>query len=381
MPPKKRRAVASPPSDTVGGTVVPISSTAEYIPSLANPFVCVVRGCTSQFGADGDAVPHRLSCGDAVCAGCWSASQAVGSCPVCGMAGASLEFVDEAMAIAGRTRIAACSIPASPPVCSDCKVTDGSDTPATHICGCTSVGKPLCCLHVPVHVSKRHDPVPLDALAAALGDVACPKHPDKNIELYCATDRERLCSGCVLYHKGRGHEVVPIGDAPTYLAPELTAALSTLETQCATVTASIHAVQDARASMLTMASTSEGYACAAFEEVHVALEALKADGVKTLHDIRDQRDKKLDNQCAVLERGLGQMRDGVALGKLAIEKNNPGLLVSTLKTLSVLSRIPAREFTGPCESGLLSLDVDTSALLEALPHCTALRQVCVINAT
>lgn len=89
------------PSTSIGGI------TPQYI-----PMTCAITGCPSQFGAVGESVPHRLSCGDVVCAGCWGAAQSVGNCPVCGVANAKLEFVDEALAIVGKTLgygISACS--------------------------------------------------------------------------------------------------------------------------------------------------------------------------------------------------------------------------------------------------------------------------------
>lgn len=353
----------------------PIGDNLEENPSVSTdlkPFACVIRGCTSQFGADGEAVPHRLSCGDVVCAGCWSAAKAVVNCALCGRKGVTLEFVDEALAIVGQTVFLGHSASAWPRFCVDCKRMDDDEIPATHLCDCGD-NKPLCHLHVLVHSGKGHAPAPLDPLASAMGDGFCLEHEKKPTDLFCVTDRERICSSCVPAHAG--HTITTADGASAALEPELNSALLSIRNHCANLVDYIAIVQAEQEDLQKSAAASETSINAAFDALQTAIDANRAQGIRVLRETCARREKALKEQATLLEQCLSQAKDGVTLGEQALERRNPGLTALTLKSVHVLSRIAAREFAGPCASSVLPLDETTAALVQVLPRCSQLREV------
>lgn len=99
--------------------------------------------------------------------------------------------------------------------------------------------------------------------------------------------------------------------------------------------------------------------------------------VAALQAESDRRSAMLLKQSCALRCGLSQIHDGVALAKHTLSNScGPRLVLSTLESLEVLSRIPSRAFTGPCESASLCLEVDTSAVKDVMSRCSQLRKVC-----
>lgn len=340
------------------------------------PFSCVVAGCGTQFGPDGDAVPYRLSCGDVVCAGCWDACQSSKQCPVCGLAGAQLEFVDEALALASTTRVPPTIAPSSQSLfCIDCKLLEGRNTFATHACECDE-GPLLCEHHAGYHTRIGHTPLPLEPLSDAAADVKyCSSHPDRKLELVCLFDQSAVCSLCAVAHANSGHSVKPADEATPALASHIAAAVSSLDTACGTFTQHITTIAVECDVLLATVAGSQATADKAYAALYAAIDAHKAASLRGLHEARDKRVKALSLQSTVLQNGLSQVVDGIALGRAALEAHRPHAMLSTLRSLKVLSRIPVRRFTGPCASSALTLDIDTSCVSDALRNCSALRLV------
>lgn len=128
--------------------------------------------------------------------------------------------------------------------------------------------------------------------------------------------------------------------------------------------------------LVEAATSSEAVANEAYDALVGAVLAHKAADLRILNAFRDARLAALRQQSTLLQNAVSQMQDGVALSERAVGKGDPNLLAAALRSLSVLSRIPARDLAGPCETSVLSLLVDTSALMDALPLCSELIQVC-----
>lgn len=298
------------------------------------------------------------------------------TCPVCGAKGPTVEFIDNAVAIVGKFVLTAESAPAAPRFCFDCKRLEEKDVEATHSCSCGD-GKHVCGSCMLSHAHKGHKPVPLDLLAS-VGVDFCSKHPDEKVKVFCLDDSTATCTICaVLDHKA--HNVTDLGTACSLFAPQLVGALQTLEDGCSILSNRIAAVVGERDALLATTASSEIAANASFDALHASIEAQKASGVRALYQVRDQRAVALNRQSTVLQHGLAQILDGVTVAKQALEKRNPSLMAYALKSVGVLSRIPAHAYNGPCESSVLSLDVDTTALVDALPRAFALRQVVSFN--
>lgn len=349
----------------------------------------MIRGCPSQFGAGGESAPHRLSCGDVVCSGCWSAARAVGNCPACGFVEVKLEFVDEALAFVGKTRLEAESGPASPtPACADCNALGDSDVPATHLCGCGD-GKPLCVDHVLVHSRKRHELIPVDPVAA-VGQF-CVKHPEERVTMFCMDDGEAMCTICAtVSHRGVGrkagkskqpppphcgHNVVELKEARSLLMPELSSALKSLGSDCGRVSDLAAAVTEARDALRASSASSEAKTHTAFEALHAIIDAHKVRVLGSLRKATSAREQSLSTQLMRLEACLSQMCDGLTLGSFALEHCNPSLMSSTLTSLAVVSRLLQRESLGPCDDGFVALDVNLAGVVDAFQYASALRQV------
>lgn len=286
------------------------------------------------------------------------------------------EFVDVALAKLAKTLMGAAPAAVPPPPCFDCTLLGDGGIVATHVCDCAG-DKPLCGDHVIVHTRRGHDPFPL--LPSAAPELAfCETHPNERIKLFCVEDRQAICTVCgPVSHSG--HTIVDLGSAPAVLEPQLSAAVDSLASQCSIAADRIVAVLNERDAVRVAADTSEAAAEAAFAALQSAIESHKSRSLRSLLTLRDTREKALTTQSTVLQHGLSQMRDGVALGRHALQSREPSTMTSTLRSLGALARIPTRKYSGPCESRVLSLDVDTSALLDALPLCSTLRQVSSIQ--
>lgn len=79
-----------------------------------------------------------------------------------------------------------------------------------------------------------------------------------------------------------------------------------------------------------------------------------------------------------LYQGLSQMMDAVVVGAKAYSLCNPSLTVSALKSLKLTYRIPAREYSGPCQRGFVTAPVNTRPLTDSLARsCARLRMVSI----
>lgn len=288
-----------------------------------------------------------------------------------------LEFVDEALAILGRQRLSASSdAPAAaraPLPCFDCKkLMEYDEIPlqATHTCSCGH-RKPLCSDHSLAHHHKGHITTALNPLADLVDD-HCLKHVKEVATLFCVDDRARICPECVPDHSG--HSLVSTQAGLSLLLPDLTRVGGALKAGNLDITSCVDAITRARDEVLGNASRSESAANASFDALRAAIDAHRASTIVALHKARDERVNALNSELDMLRNTYSQLVDGGALVDFASDASNLTLLLLSLKSVSVLSRISARKVASLGES-VLSLDVDTSAVLDALHRCSALRQV------
>ena len=141
----------------------------------------------------------------------------------------------------------------------------------------------------------------------------CPKHPAKELDLYCETCEELICQYCIV-KVHRDHQYDLVGDAFPRHKDVIVASLQPVEQQLATVGKALEGL-DVRCGQITeQRQVIETQIQRSIQQLHEALEVRKQDLIRQLEQMTRQKLKSLaaqQDQFELLGTQLRSCRDFV----------------------------------------------------------------------
>ena len=123
----------------------------------------------------------------------------------------------------------------------------------------------------------------------------CPKHPAKELDLYCETCEELICRDCIV-KVHRDHQYDLVGDAFPRHKDVIVASLQPVERQLATVGKALESL-DVRCGQITeQRQVIETQIQRSIQQLHEALEVRKQDLIGQLEQMTRQKLKSLAAQ-------------------------------------------------------------------------------------
>ncbi len=197
-------------------------------------------------------------------------------------------------------------------LCDKCK-----QDKATHFC--RNCGQFICQVCVMVHQTweelSSHEVITIQQLTSDAAKLVpskkqatpCPKHPDRQLDLYCETCEELICRDCIV-KVHRDHQYDLVGDAFSKHKDVIVASLQPVEQQLATVSKALEGL-DTRCGQITEQQKAiEADIETSIRQLHEALEARKQDLIGQLEQLTRQKLKSLAAQRDQFELVGTQLR-------------------------------------------------------------------------
>ena len=188
---------------------------------------------------------------------------------------------------------------------------------ATHFC--RNCGDFICQVCVMVHQTWKelssHEVITIQQLTSDAAKLVpskkqampCPKHPAKELDLYCETCEELICRDCIV-KVHRDHQYDLVGDAFPRHKDTIVASLQPVEQQLATIGKALEGL-DVRCGQITeQRQVIETQIQRSIQQLHETLEARKQDLIGQLEQTTQQKLKSLAAQRDQFELVGTQLR-------------------------------------------------------------------------
>ena len=161
----------------------------------------------------------------------------------------------------------------------------------------------------------------------------CPKHPHKDLELYCETCGELICQNCtVQQHKTHSYDLVPDAYAARKRAAE--ANVDPLREYAAEVREALGKIDGKMDSIATQQTALEEDINRTIRRLHDELDLRKKEFLCQLHDLVQDKLKTLAAQRTEAEHTLAQLSDTIAFADGRLRTGPAAEVLTVLKHIT-----------------------------------------------
>ena len=179
----------------------------------------------------------------------------------------------------------------------------------------------------------------------------CGLHSDKELELYCETCGELICSHCVFRgQKHHSHEYDVVGLCFDRFKGEVIPSLETLEKQLTTVERALKQLDDNSVTISEERTAIEENIHRTVDHLHQILDTRRTELINQLHQITQKRLKRLAVQRDEVETTQAQLSSCLNFIKQSLDTHRHGEILKVKTT--VMSQL--KKLTAPLEFDVLT---------------------------
>ena len=155
--------------------------------------------------------------------------------------------------------------------------------------------------------------------------VVCPEHGGKEVELYCETCEETICSKCGLRGgKHYSHDYRELKEAFEKYKVEITASLEPLEKQLTVIKRSLAQLEACCGEISDQRAAIEADIHKTFRQLHQVLDVRKTELISKLHQMTQWKLKSLAVQKDQIETTLAQLSSCLGFIRESLETGSQG---------------------------------------------------------
>ena len=215
--------------------------------------------------------------------------------------------------------------------------------PATSYC--RDCGEFICTMCTEVHahwdVFAEHEVVPLDQFENKVKQLDCLKklplycslHQGKELELYCETCEELICTNCTI-KKHKDHQYDLVSDTFEQQKAEITASLEPVEMQLETINKAIGQIERQSKAVKANMEDVEDEIKKEIEKLHNVLELRKAELLSKVNEEGQKKLKRLATQNDEMETVQTQLVSCLTFVKESLKRGSQGEVMKMKKGVS-----------------------------------------------
>ena len=210
---------------------------------------------------------------------------------------------------------------------------------------CRDCGEFICAMCTEVHAHwgmfAEHEVVPLDQFEKKVKQLDCLKkvplycslHEDKELELYCETCEELICTNCTV-KKHKDHQYDLLSDTFEQQKAEITASLEPVEMRLETINKAIGQIERQSKAVKANIEDVEDEIKKEIEKLHNILELRKAELLSKVNEEGQVKLKRLATQKDEMETVQTQLVSCLTFVKESLKRGSQGEVMKMKKGVS-----------------------------------------------
>ena len=253
---------------------------------------------------------------------------------------------------------------------------------------CRDCGKFVCkaCIEVHAHWDEysTHKVISIEQLESDATEMVhptkktlyCPKHPGKELDLFCETDLELICRDCIVKtHKDHEYELVNAA-IPKH-RDILTTHLEPVKENLSTVIKAMQDLDTTRDQIMNQRAAIEADIQEKIEQLQEALAVRKTKMITELDKDSQLKLKKLSSQRDELELIQTRLNSCVEFVSDSLKTGSDGEILAMEKSVLQQVKEMCEEFNSDRLPPQVLPDMILTASSELLPACQQFGQVCI----